>query len=233
MHRSSLLRNKRAKRRTVVNIRSKLPPPTIDNVRNVPQLISATNELSIVEFTSRDFFYDSNSYYQLHEQVLKDREYVASWQSVICSNSHLFKDKVSDTHFEYLSTSWLFIVLFRQIVLDVRCGLGLLSMFAAIAGARHVYAIDKSNIVQLTRRIVRDNRFADKITIIQGSVAEINLPFDRVDIIISTFLGYISCIQKNAIYNWPLNKNVALLRFDTQRINLLWQLARRDHYGPW
>lgn len=137
--------------------------------------------------------------------------------------------------FEYSSVCSLVLVLIRQIVLDVRCGLGLLSMFAAIAGAKHVYAIDKSNIVQLTQRVVRDNRFADKITIIQGSVADINLPVDRVDIIISTFLGYISCIQKNPmyIYNWPLRKYVALLRFDTQRINLLWQLARRDHYGPW
>lgn len=72
-------------------------------------------------------------------------------------------------------------------MLDVRCGLGILSMFAAIAGAKHVYAIDKSNIVQLTRRTVHDNRLADKITIIKGSVAEINLPVDKVDIIISTF----------------------------------------------
>lgn len=73
-----------------------------------------------------------------------------------------------------------------QIVLDVRCGMGLLSMFAAITGAKQVYAIDKSNIVQLTRRIVSDNRLADKITIIRGSASNIALPVDEVDIIIST-----------------------------------------------
>lgn len=73
-----------------------------------------------------------------------------------------------------------------QIVLDVRCGMGVLSMFAAIAGAKHVYAIDKSDIIQLTRRIVRDNRLTNKISIIQGSAADIDLPVTKVDIIIST-----------------------------------------------
>lgn len=79
------------------------------------------------------------------------------------------------------SFSWHF-----QIVLDVRCGLGVLSMFAAVAGAKHVYAIDKSNVVQLTRRIVHDNGLANRITILHGSANNIELPVDKVDIIIST-----------------------------------------------
>lgn len=51
---------------------------------------------------------------------------------------------------------------------------------------QNVYAIDKSNIVQLTRRVVCENRLANKITIVQGSAADINLPVDEVDVIIST-----------------------------------------------
>lgn len=62
-------------------------------------------------------------------------------------------------------------------------------MFSAIAGAKHVYAIDKSNIVQLTRRIVADNKLAHKITVIKGNANEITLPVDNVDIIVSTFFG--------------------------------------------
>ena len=45
-------------------------------------------------------------------------------------------------------------VFFTQIVLDVGCGTGILSMFAAKAGCRHVYAIDQSDIIDYAREIV-------------------------------------------------------------------------------
>lgn len=176
----------------ILNIRSKLPPPSIVSMaEDLAQRLGDTlsiepNKVPIDEFTSRDFFFDLHSYYRLHEQSLKDREYVTPWHTAICSNPHLFKDKVSFIimiSFRSIDSNSNFR---RQIVLDVRCGLGILSMFAAIAGAKQVYAIDKSNIVQLTRRVVRDNRLADKITIIQGSAVDVELPVPKVDIIIST-----------------------------------------------
>ncbi|KAI9596319.1 S-adenosyl-L-methionine-dependent methyltransferase [Syncephalis fuscata] len=75
-------------------------------------------------------------------------------------------------------------------VLDVGCGTGILSMFAASAGAKHVYAIDMSNIIDHAKRIVSDNGFADQITLIKGKVEDVNLPVDKVDIIISEWMGY-------------------------------------------
>ena len=46
--------------------------------------------------------------------------------------------------------------LFRdKVVLDVGCGTGVLSMFAAKAGARRVYGVDQSNIVYKAMDIVR------------------------------------------------------------------------------
>ena len=77
-----------------------------------------------------------------------------------------------------------------QIILDVGCGTGILSMFAAQAGAKHVYAVDCSSIIDQARKIVERNGFADKITLIKGKVEEIELPVEHVDIIVSEWMGY-------------------------------------------
>jgi protein arginine N-methyltransferase 1 len=47
-----------------------------------------------------------------------------------------------------------------------------------------------SNIVKSAIKIVEDNKLSDKIQIIQGKVEEITLPVDKVDIIISEWMGY-------------------------------------------
>ena len=48
--------------------------------------------------------------------------------------------------------------LFRgKIVLDVGCGTGILSMFAAKAGAKHVYGVDCSTILHTAKQIIKDN----------------------------------------------------------------------------
>lgn len=44
-----------------------------------------------------------------------------------------------------------------QTVLDVGCGTGILSMFAAKAGAAKVYGIEMSNIVEHAKKIVTAN----------------------------------------------------------------------------
>ena len=78
----------------------------------------------------------------------------------------------------------------NKIVLDVGCGTGILSMFAAKAGAKHVYGVDMSGIVEQAKAIVNTNGLGDKVTILRGKVEEISLPVDKVDIIISEWMGY-------------------------------------------
>jgi len=77
-----------------------------------------------------------------------------------------------------------------KIVLDVGCGTSILSMFAVKAGAKHVIGVDMSTIIEKAREIVEVNGMSDKITLLQGKMEEVELPFPKVDIIISEWMGY-------------------------------------------
>jgi hypothetical protein len=99
--------------------------------------------------TSKDYYFDSYAHHAIHEEMLKDEVRTRTYEMAIMENKHLFQDKI---------------------ILDVGCGTGILSMFAAQAGAKHVYAVDCSSIVDQARQIIELNGFADKITIIKGKV---------------------------------------------------------------
>ncbi|CAO3592151.1 unnamed protein product [Absidia cylindrospora] len=129
----------------------------------------AANATDASGLTSKDYYFDSYAHFGIHEEMLKDEVRTISYREFIYRNKHLFEGKV---------------------VLDVGCGTGILSMFAAKSGAKHVYGIDMSNIIHQARIIVKDNGFADKITLIQGKMEEVQLPVDKVDIIISEWMGY-------------------------------------------
>ena len=62
--------------------------------------------------------------------------------------------------------------------------------FAVKAGAKHVVGVDMSTIIFKARQIVKANGMEDKITLIQGKMEEIKMPFPKVDIIISEWMGY-------------------------------------------
>ncbi|KAJ2774684.1 Nuclear SAM-dependent mono-and asymmetric methyltransferase [Coemansia nantahalensis] len=119
--------------------------------------------------TSKDYYFDSYAHFGIHEEMLKDEVRTVSYRDSILSNKHLFQNKV---------------------VLDVGCGTGILSMFAAKAGAKHVIGVDMSNIIDKAKLIVEENGLSDKITLLKGKMEEVVLPFDKVDIIISEWMGY-------------------------------------------
>uniref|UniRef100_A0A8C5S8Z6 Protein arginine methyltransferase 8 n=1 Tax=Laticauda laticaudata TaxID=8630 RepID=A0A8C5S8Z6_LATLA len=66
-------------------------------------------------------------------------------------------------------------------------GTGILSMFAAKAGAKK---IECSSISDYSEKIIKSNHLDHIITIFKGKVEEIELPVDKVDIIISEWMGY-------------------------------------------
>jgi type I protein arginine methyltransferase len=75
-----------------------------------------------------------------------------------------------------------------DVVLDVGAGSGILSMFAARAGAARVYAVERTTIAVLAQELAAANGVADIVQLIHGDVMDVELP-ERVDVIVSEWLG--------------------------------------------
>uniref|UniRef100_A0AAZ3RH70 Protein arginine N-methyltransferase domain-containing protein n=3 Tax=Oncorhynchus TaxID=8016 RepID=A0AAZ3RH70_ONCTS len=88
------------------------------------------------EMTSQDYYFDSYAHFGIHEEMLKDEVRTLTYRNAMYHNKHMFKDKI---------------------VLDVGSGTGILSMFAANAGARHVYGIECSSISEYSEKIIKSN----------------------------------------------------------------------------
>lgn len=84
----------------------------------------------------------------------------------------------------------------NDVVADVGCGTGILSFFALKAGARKVYAIERSGIIELAKRIAEKNRFK-RIEFISSDSTEVELP-EKCDVIVSECIGYFA-LQENMI----------------------------------
>uniref|UniRef100_A0A8C6KIM8 type I protein arginine methyltransferase n=1 Tax=Nothobranchius furzeri TaxID=105023 RepID=A0A8C6KIM8_NOTFU len=134
--------------------------------------------LSPEEMTSRDYYFDSYAHFGIHEEMLKDEVRTLTYRNAMHHNKHVFKDKI---------------------VLDVGSGTGILSMFAANAGAKHVYGIECSSISEYSEKIIKSNHLHNVITIFKGKVEEVELPVEKVDIIVSEWMGY--CLFYESMLN--------------------------------
>lgn len=63
-----------------------------------------------------------------------------------------------------------------KVVLDVGAGSGILSFFAAQAGAKRVYAVEASTMAVHAADLVKSNGLANTITVVPGKIEEISLP---------------------------------------------------------
>jgi type I protein arginine methyltransferase len=75
-----------------------------------------------------------------------------------------------------------------DIVLDVGAGSGILSVFAARAGAARVYAVERTSAAVLAQELAAANGVAEIVRVIHGDVMDVELP-ERVDVIVSEWLG--------------------------------------------
>ncbi|XP_061556010.1 histone-arginine methyltransferase CARM1 isoform X5 [Phycodurus eques] len=121
-----------------------------------------TEESSAVQYFQ---FY---GYLSQQQNMMQDYVRTGTYQRAILQNHVDFKDKI---------------------VLDVGCGSGILSFFAAQAGAKKVYAVEASTMAQHAEVLVNSNRLGEHVIVVPGKVEEVTLP-EQVDIIISEPMGY-------------------------------------------
>ncbi|GJQ77287.1 Art3 [Trypoxylus dichotomus] len=114
-------------------------------------------------------YFNSYSHFGIHHEMLNDKVRTESYRDAILGNMNVFRGKT---------------------ILDVGCGTGILSMFAAKADAKIVYGIDQSDVIYKAMEIVRENNLHEKIHLIKGRLEDTVIPEESVDIIISEWMGY-------------------------------------------
>lgn len=138
------------------------PPSALDQSRS-------EREQEAFEDTS-DFanYFCTYAFLYHQKQMLEDQRRMSAYFDAIMQNRPLFQDKV---------------------VLDVGAGSGILSIWAAKAGARKVYGVEATQVAQHARELVRRNGLEGVVEIIQSEMEKVEIPV-KVDIIISEWMGY-------------------------------------------
>ncbi len=75
-----------------------------------------------------------------------------------------------------------------DVVLDVGAGTGILSIFAAAAGARKVYAVERTGIAEVARQVIEANGYTACIEVLESDLEDVSLP-EKVDVIVSEWMG--------------------------------------------
>ncbi|CAJ1087172.1 histone-arginine methyltransferase CARM1-like [Xyrichtys novacula] len=112
--------------------------------------------------------YEFHSCLSQQQSLLQDFPRIATYHKAVLDNEADFRDKV---------------------VLDVRCGSGILSFFAVQAGASRVYAVESRPMSKFTQILVQSNSLSERIRVLEGDLEEVTCP-EMVDVIISEPMGH-------------------------------------------
>ncbi|KAL3139655.1 hypothetical protein ABBQ38_003972 [Trebouxia sp. C0009 RCD-2024] len=120
-------------------------------------------------------YFDSYGFFGIHREMISDKVRTEAYRDALQQNPSLLKGAS---------------------VLDVGCGTGILSMFAAQGGASQVIGVDGSErIAGVAKRLVAANNLAAEqggpISVVQGRLEQLaKLPVEKVDVIVSEWMGY-------------------------------------------
>ena len=122
-------------------------------------------------------YFVSYGYLYHQKDMLQDRGRMTAYRNAILQNASCFEGKV---------------------VLDVGAGSGVLSIWAAMAGAKRVYAVEATSMAQHARRLVQQNGVQDVVVVLEGYMEAQELP-EKVDLIVSEWMGYF--LLREAMYD--------------------------------
>ncbi|XP_024521105.1 probable protein arginine N-methyltransferase 3 [Selaginella moellendorffii] len=125
-------------------------------------------------------YFSSYGEYGIHREMLGDKVRTEAYQKAILHNPPLLEN---------------------ALVMDIGCGTGILSLFAAKAGASKVIAVDGSEkMAMVAREVARDNGFisdgssGNTIEVVGGMIEDLDgklsISPHSVDVIISEWMGY-------------------------------------------
>lgn len=104
-----------------------------------------------------------------------------------------------------------------DVVVDIGSGTGVLSLFAAMAGAARVYAIEREPVIDVARNIAHRNGLSESITFIEGLSTDIELP-ERANVLVSETIGNVGLDE--GIITWIADAKQRLLTPDASIIPL-------------
>lgn len=126
--------------------------------------------------------YDNDTHYfnsyasnDIHQIMIEDSVRTLTYAQFLLHprNAHLIKGKT---------------------VMDIGCGSGILSLFAARAGAKQVIAIDASDVADRARENIEANGFGHVVKLHKGKIenlaSELEQYEGKVDLLVSEWMGY-------------------------------------------
>ncbi|UJR23307.1 hypothetical protein I4U23_026322 [Adineta vaga] len=169
-----------------------------------------------------DGYFATYNHYDIHKEMLQDTVRTESYLECIKSNVDMFRNKI---------------------VLDVGCGTGILSMACLKYGqAKMVIAVDMSDMIYDAMAIAKENNIDEsKLIFVHGRIEDVTLPVDKVDIIISEWMGYFllfECMLESIIFarNQYLDKENGLVLPDDFSISMAGfhsDSLYHEHVGYW
>ena len=146
------------------------PPNEQSSSQDIEAMRAMIQALTKEEGGASDgYYFESYSSLAIHEVMLRDEPRTRGYRDAIAA-----------------------LDLSGRVVMDVGCGTGVLSLFAARSGASRVVGIERGAIARVAGRIVQLNRMENVVSVLQGRVEDLQLPDleGQVDVLVSEWMGY-------------------------------------------